>query len=315
MARRNTAAVAQQRPVTSEVERKTTADKNRQAAEDRLLEKINAYLRDLGLTELKSRGVEEDGFLLLDVVTHYPCFNYVIVQFNAIGPSGAKKLDDGTIVPIPYFMKFLMYGAQRKGCILLVVANQTDFVFARQHRAPGLAAMGDSWLNEAPRGNPLPPNIETMLEGKIARSGLELDEAAKRTLAKPAEGDSVTSHPIGLLGRELQPLIRHGEVVVRGLYRLNDDVGILEDSGMSAAANDFWCLDIDVPPQALKTIRGSRQVGIRSYPVDMVLMQSEKLDIRDNHTLTAIQLFLQCKYRSDPKFLLQLLQGRVAAVS
>lgn len=289
----------------SEVERELTAGKNQLAAEDRLLEKINGHLRALpgNVPLLKSRGVDEDGWLLLEYVAAWPCHSYYIVQFTCIGPDGAKTLPDGTIVPGHYFMKFPMHGAARKGCILLVVVNGTHFLFVRQHRAPGLVAMGKPFLTEAARGWPAPPNVESMIEGKVARSGIKLDAAAKQTITplKDAEEPVITSHPLGILGRELHPLGAHRAVKIVSLERLSDDIGVFEDSGMSVAANDFWCLNVEAPIKDVLAIRGSRKFGVRTYPIEQVLLDPTSVDIHDAHTLTAVQLHMSKLVREQPR--------------
>ena len=295
---------------TSAVERELTADKNERAAGDRLLERIHGRLRALegNVPLLKSRGVDEDGWLLVDYVTSWPCHSYYIVQFTCIGPDGPKRLDDGTLVLGHYFMKFPMHGAARKGCILLVVVNRTHFVFVRQHRAPGLVAMGKPFLTEAARGFPTPVKVETMLEGKVARSGLKLDAAAERTLHSPREGEvaEATSHPLGILGKELRPLGAHRAVQVVSLERLSDDVGVFEDSGMSVAANEFWCLNLEASIEDVKGIRGSRKFGIRMHAIEDVLIDPSKLDIHDAHTLTAVQLYTSKLLREQPRHLMDL---------
>lgn len=234
---------------------------NRQESQQRRLEKVNAVLAGHRLAPLVRLGTWQRGeFEILDVVSVASNAWYAIVEFSVIRPDGRQGV---------YFMKFAVLGAERRGCAIVVMVED-QLVFVRQHRPALLIRVESAWSTEIPREWSVAGTTQTIVDRLLRGAALEPGHAV----------------PLGVLGHELVPLLTSGAVRSDGMVLLGNGP---EDTGMSTVIVDYWLLRFRLTEGAtLETLKGTKAMGIRIYPLDEVVRRRKELGLTDQHTATAL---------------------------
>ncbi|TAK04834.1 hypothetical protein EPO33_02455 [Patescibacteria group bacterium] len=234
---------------------------SREASQERRLKQINAILTTYKLTPLVQLGTWQRGeFEILDLISVSINPWYAIVQFWVIRPDGQHG---------SFFMKFAVSGAERRGCAIIVMVED-QLVFVRQHRPTLLVREESAWSTELPREWSSVNSKETIVD----------------RLLKGVSGSSDHAIPLGLLGRELVPLLTSGLVRSECVLPLGSAP---EDTGMSTVIVDFWLLCFRLAEGAtLEKLHGTKAMGIRTYPLEEVIRRRKELGLSDQHTATAL---------------------------
>lgn len=262
----------------------STARKQARLSEQRAstLREINEQLAVYNVAPLLSLGGQNHEWEITRVIEIRVNPWFIDVIFGCTTPLGNTTT---------YHTQLSRSGKNTPACVITVINDQA-FALVRSHR-PLAGQRQKTWLNEFPRGYVVRNQVPTLIDRKL--------------LAKVSKHPSIKEDiAVAVTGQKLTALIKHSDVFIEKLSPiivLDDtpssfDQSILQDSGRTFDATQFWLLELTTSRdlhELATEVRGPQHMKTIIRPWRDIVRNPGQNDVVDMITQAGIFHYLRVK--------------------